>query len=226
MTAELIQALASGDEQALARIYDAHGAAVYALALRITRTPADAEEVTQEVFLQAWRSAARFDADRGLWRDCREVPPEPPPLPMIPRPSPEKLARLRARSGSSGPVSEVQLVYIFAPIAHGSERPYVPRAWLCADSRTGIIAMSELMEPERGLDCVQDAFLALLEDGTPIPAEIRTADALSQALLAPIAEALGVRLRLVGATPRLAEAREAMAVMLRRGFADGPPWAD
>lgn len=65
MTAELIQALASGDEQALARIYDAHGAAVYALALRITRTPADAEEVTQEVFLQAWRSAARFDADRG-----------------------------------------------------------------------------------------------------------------------------------------------------------------
>lgn len=168
----------------------------------------------------------RFDADRGLWRDCQETPPEPPPLSTLTRPSPEKLARLRARIDPRGPVSEVQLIYILAPIAHGSERPYLPRAWLCADRRTGIIAMSELMEPERGLDRVQDAFLALLEDGTPIPAEIRTADALSQALLAPIAEALGVRLRLVGATPRLAEAREAMAVMLRRGFADGPPWAD
>ena len=86
--------------------------------------------------------------------------------------------------------------------------------------------MSELMEPERDLDRVQDAFLALFEGGTPIPAEVRTADALSQALLAPIAEGLGVRLRLVGATPRLAEAREAMAVMLHRGLADGPPGAD
>lgn len=63
--ADLIHALASGDEQALAQIYDAHGGAVYALGLRITREPANAEEVTQEVFLQAWRSAARFDAARG-----------------------------------------------------------------------------------------------------------------------------------------------------------------
>jgi RNA polymerase sigma-70 factor, ECF subfamily len=49
----------------LAALYDAHAAAVYALALRITRDAADAEDVTQEVFLQAWRSEERFDAARG-----------------------------------------------------------------------------------------------------------------------------------------------------------------
>lgn len=65
MTLDLIHALAAGDEQALARLYDAYGAIVYALALRITGTPADAEDVTQEVFLQAWRSASTFDASRG-----------------------------------------------------------------------------------------------------------------------------------------------------------------
>lgn len=65
VAADLTQALAAGDESALAQMYDAHGAAVYALALRITRAPADAEDVTQEVFMQAWRSASSFDQRRG-----------------------------------------------------------------------------------------------------------------------------------------------------------------
>jgi RNA polymerase sigma-70 factor, ECF subfamily len=62
---DLAAAVASGDEGALAALYDAHAAAVYSLALRITRDPSDAEDVTQDVFVQAWRSASRFDAARG-----------------------------------------------------------------------------------------------------------------------------------------------------------------
>jgi RNA polymerase sigma-70 factor (ECF subfamily) len=53
------------DEAALRTFYDATIARVYGLALRITRSPASAEDVVAEVFHQAWRDAARFDATRG-----------------------------------------------------------------------------------------------------------------------------------------------------------------
>lgn len=65
VSGDLARRLAAGDTQALADLYDAHASAVYSLALRITRSPEDAEDVTQEVFTQAWRQAGRFDASRG-----------------------------------------------------------------------------------------------------------------------------------------------------------------
>lgn len=65
VSGDLARRLAAGDSEALADLYDAHAAAVYSLALRITRVPADAEDVTQDVFTQAWRQAARFDVARG-----------------------------------------------------------------------------------------------------------------------------------------------------------------
>ena len=40
-------------------------ARVHGLALRVVRDPAQAEEVTQEAFLEIWRTASRYDADRG-----------------------------------------------------------------------------------------------------------------------------------------------------------------
>jgi len=61
----LIRRLASGDQGALAEFYDLYGGLVNALALRILRDSADAGDVVQEVFLQAWRQAPRFDAGRG-----------------------------------------------------------------------------------------------------------------------------------------------------------------
>ena len=42
-----------------------YGALVWSLARRLSRTPADAEDATQEIFLDIWRSAARFDATQG-----------------------------------------------------------------------------------------------------------------------------------------------------------------
>jgi RNA polymerase sigma-70 factor (ECF subfamily) len=61
----LLAGAAAGDQDALARFYDATSAAVYGLALRILRNPAEAEEVALDVFLQVWRDAARYDAGRG-----------------------------------------------------------------------------------------------------------------------------------------------------------------
>jgi RNA polymerase sigma-70 factor, ECF subfamily len=57
--------MAAGDQTALADIYDRHATAIYSLALRIVRRPEDAEDVTQQVFTQAWRTAPRYDAARG-----------------------------------------------------------------------------------------------------------------------------------------------------------------
>ncbi|GAA1514174.1 ECF RNA polymerase sigma factor SigK [Nocardioides humi] len=61
----LLQRAARGDTAAFAALYDATAARVHGLALRVVRDPAQAEEVTQEVFLEVWRRASRYDAARG-----------------------------------------------------------------------------------------------------------------------------------------------------------------
>ena len=63
--ANLVVAVGRWHEPALAEIYRRHGGAVHALARRILRSDPPAEEVTQEVFLDLWRSPEKFDAQRG-----------------------------------------------------------------------------------------------------------------------------------------------------------------
>jgi RNA polymerase sigma-70 factor (ECF subfamily) len=63
--ADLIVRCARGDEAALASLYDLTAAQVNGLALRILGDRDTAEEITGDVFLQAWRSAASYDASRG-----------------------------------------------------------------------------------------------------------------------------------------------------------------
>ena len=57
--------VARGDAQAFEHLYDELSSAVYGLARRVVRDPARAEDVTQEVFLEVWRKAARFDRTLG-----------------------------------------------------------------------------------------------------------------------------------------------------------------
>jgi RNA polymerase sigma-70 factor (ECF subfamily) len=62
---ELLAAVALGDQQAFARLYDLMSSRVYGLVRRVLRDPAQAEEVGQEVMLEIWRRASRFDRSRG-----------------------------------------------------------------------------------------------------------------------------------------------------------------
>jgi RNA polymerase sigma-70 factor, ECF subfamily len=61
----IIAAVAMGDQVAFAALYDRLVPAVYGVARRVLRDPSQAEEVTQEVFVEIWKQAARFDSTRG-----------------------------------------------------------------------------------------------------------------------------------------------------------------
>jgi RNA polymerase sigma-70 factor (ECF subfamily) len=61
----LLRRSARGDEAAFAELYDASAARTYGLALRVVRDPAQAQEVTQEAYLEIWRTASRFDPGKG-----------------------------------------------------------------------------------------------------------------------------------------------------------------
>ncbi|MEO3937190.1 ECF RNA polymerase sigma factor SigK [Dermatophilaceae bacterium Soc4.6] len=63
--ADLLRAASLGDEQAFARLYDAMSSRLYGLVVRVVRDPSQSEEVTQEAFLEIWKTASRFDETRG-----------------------------------------------------------------------------------------------------------------------------------------------------------------
>jgi RNA polymerase sigma factor (sigma-70 family) len=62
---DLAAAFAKGDPDALRLLYQRFGGLVYSLARRSLVAAADAEDVTQQVFVSAWRGRDTFDAERG-----------------------------------------------------------------------------------------------------------------------------------------------------------------
>ncbi|MEU8734053.1 MULTISPECIES: ECF RNA polymerase sigma factor SigK [Streptomyces] len=62
---ELLVRVAGGDQKAFEELYGLVSGPVFGLVRRVVRDPAQSEEVAQEVLLELWRSAARFDPGRG-----------------------------------------------------------------------------------------------------------------------------------------------------------------
>ena len=61
----LIERMTVGDESALSTLYDRYSGMLYSMLLRILQDTQAAEEILQDLFLQLWRTAGRFDANRG-----------------------------------------------------------------------------------------------------------------------------------------------------------------
>lgn len=62
---ELLVRVASGDQDALARLIGRHGRGLRLFATRYLGSSADAEDVVQDVFMSVWKHAARFDPAKG-----------------------------------------------------------------------------------------------------------------------------------------------------------------
>ena len=61
----LLALVARGDHDAFETLYDKLSGPAYGLVRKVLRDPAQSEEVTQEVMLEVWRAASRFDPARG-----------------------------------------------------------------------------------------------------------------------------------------------------------------
>jgi RNA polymerase sigma-70 factor (ECF subfamily) len=117
--------LQAQDESALGALYDSYGALLYSVALRITGSASDAEDVVQEAWVQAWKSSSSYDPRRGTvaawlltlarsraldrWRslasrkrahEAVEVEAQPPADPNDPHSLSEQ-SQLRARLGAA-----------------------------------------------------------------------------------------------------------------------------
>ncbi|MDQ1601318.1 MAG: polymerase sigma-70 factor, subfamily, partial [Actinomycetota bacterium] len=62
---DLLHQVARGDSAAFELLYDRIAGSVFGVIRRVLRDPAQSEEVAQEVLVEVWRTATRFDADRG-----------------------------------------------------------------------------------------------------------------------------------------------------------------
>ena len=67
-TEALLLRVAAGDEAAFAQVYDALSSGIFGTCLAVLRDRDHASEVTQEVMVEIWRTAARFESERGSAR--------------------------------------------------------------------------------------------------------------------------------------------------------------
>lgn len=62
-----------GDEAAFSQLYDCLAGLLHGIVLKVVRDPAQAQEVTQEAFLEIWQHAPRFDRSKGSVRSWAAV---------------------------------------------------------------------------------------------------------------------------------------------------------
>lgn len=94
--AALVAAMARGDRDALAKLYERHAGVLLGLALRIVRERREAEDLLHDVLLEAWRHAKDFDPKRGRVRTWLAIRMRSRALDL------QKSARVSRNAGDAG----------------------------------------------------------------------------------------------------------------------------
>ena len=95
----LVERARGGDQAAFRELVVLHQDRAYALALRITRSPADAEEVAQDAFVRAWLALARFRGESSFATWLHRI---------VARRALDRWSGLRARRGREVQVEEAE----------------------------------------------------------------------------------------------------------------------
>ena len=95
----LVERARGGDQAAFRELVVLHQDRAYGLALRITRSPADAEEVAQDAFVRAWLALARFRGESSFATWLHRI---------VARRALDRLSELKARRGREVEVEEAE----------------------------------------------------------------------------------------------------------------------
>jgi len=137
----LVSRIASGDGDALAAAFDLYSPAVLGLLSRILKGRTEAEEVLQEVFLQVWTQADRFDPQRSSPRGW---------ILMLARS--RALDRVRRRDSSRRREEEVAV-----DASPAALRPVGTERLEAVERRRRVLSALGLLSPEQR-DCIELAF--------------------------------------------------------------------
>ena len=96
LDAELVAAMARGDRDAMAALYERHSGVLLGLAMRIVKNRREAEDLLHDVFLEVWRSAKDFDPKRGRVRTWLAIRMRSRALDL------QKSARVSRNAGDAG----------------------------------------------------------------------------------------------------------------------------
>jgi RNA polymerase sigma-70 factor, ECF subfamily len=167
----LLSRIAARDTGAVGELYDRHNRLLYGLILRILRDRAEAEEILQETFVQAWTRASAYDVALGLplaWlvriaqnraidrlraNSARLRALEAAPIAGVPRESPELRASMTeqqkavASALGSLPTEQRELIeqaYLFGfTQSELAERHKLPLGTVKTRIRTGMMALRQ-----------------------------------------------------------------------------------
>jgi RNA polymerase sigma-70 factor (ECF subfamily) len=173
----LLHRVAAGNSSAVAQCMDAYGGLVWSIAKRMLGATPEAEDAVQEVFIEIWRKAARFDASKGsevtfiatvarrriidrLRRLKRqpEIEPLPETLPSQQESSGESVASLaddaQQAQSALAQLSDNQQRVIQLAVLQGmthtevSESMGMPLGTVKTHVRRGLMRLREMLDPE------------------------------------------------------------------------------